>query len=90
MGYEYQRERPRVFTEDGSTMLLKIRDNAKSLIASAGAARSDRLMSNVSGDSWQMLACIDRLVEIGDLLEIPNPTSGAGQHRIFTKYDGGA
>ena len=87
MGYDYAIERPKVFTEDGVTMLLKIRDNTRSLIAKAGVARCDKMMAGCSGDTWHMLACIDRLVEMGEIHEIPNPMSGAGQHRVFISFD---
>lgn len=90
MAYDYATQRHNIFTEDGSSMLLKIRDATKALIANAGVARSDKMMAGCSGDSWTMLACIDRLVEIGEIIEIPNPTSRAGQYRIFIAYEGGA
>jgi hypothetical protein len=35
------------------------------------------------GDSWQRIACVDRLVELGEIREITNPNEVAGQHRIF-------
>jgi len=41
------------------------------------------LMGGVAGDSWTMLACIDRLVELGELWEVVSQPV-AGQHRIFT------
>ena len=87
MGYHYQTQRPNVFTEDGQVMFLKIRDNAKVLLSKSGAATSGRIMNGVSGDTWDMLACIDRLVELGELHEIPNTLSGAGQHRVFVAFD---
>lgn len=90
MGYDYAIERKHVFTEEGSKMLLQIRDTAKDLIAKAGVARCDKMMAKCTGDSWRMLACIDWLVETGDIIEIPNPTSGAAQHRVFITYEGGA
>lgn len=87
MAYDYATQRPNVFTEDGTTMLLKIRDQTKALIAKAGVARSDKMMAGCTGDSWDMLACIDRLVEMGDIHEIPNTMSRAGQHRVFISFD---
>lgn len=81
--YAYPVHRPFVFTEDGQITFLKIRDNAKRLIAASGAATCERIMSVASGDSWEMLACVDRLVELGELLEVPNTWSKAGQHRLF-------
>jgi hypothetical protein len=82
MSYDYRTQRPRVFTEDGQVMFLKIRDKAKELTGLAGAVSSGKLLC-VTGEVWDMLACIDRLVELGELIEINNPYSGAGQDRIF-------
>lgn len=82
MPYDYRTERHAVFTEDGQVMFLKIRDTAKELLARSGAVMSGKLLVG-TGSDWTMLACIDRLVELGELIEIENTTSGAGQHRIF-------
>lgn len=82
--YDYQTERPQLFTEPGQIVLLKIRDQAFKLCAEAGCAMAGNIMAKASGDSWMLLAAIDRLVEIGDLREV-NYGRCAGQHRIFTK-----
>lgn len=84
--YDYAVQRPFVFTEDGQVMFLKIRDNAKSLISTAGAASCQKITQGCSGDSWDMLACVDRLVELKEIFEVQNPLSGHGQHRIFTAF----
>lgn len=83
MAYNYATERGWVFSEDGQVTFLKIRDAAKKFIDQAGAVTSGKLLGVSSGDAWHMLACIDRLVELKELIEIPNPISQAGQHRIF-------
>lgn len=83
MSYDYETQKPNVFKEDRQKMFLRIRDNAKQLTDVAGAATAEKLMRGCSGDTWDMLACIDRLVEIGELHEIVNPVSRAGQHRLF-------
>ena len=80
---DYATERPHVFTENGQKLFLKIRDRAKELMDEAGAASMAQLIAGNSGVSWHMLACVDRLVELGELVEVPNPHSTAGQHRIF-------
>lgn len=85
--YNYQEMRKNVFTEDGVRQTIKIRDEAKKLIKLAGVVQCDKLIKICTGDTWDMLACIDYLVETKDLLEIKNELSGAGQHRIFTNYD---
>lgn len=83
--YDYETEKPYIFTEQGQVQFLSIRDNAQKLLKSAGAATMERLISGQTGISWQMMACVDRLVELRELIEIPNPISRAGQHRIFIK-----
>jgi monomeric isocitrate dehydrogenase len=85
MAYRYEDEKPKLFTESGQEMFLKIRDNADRLLEQAGAAMSGRITSNVTGDSWQMQACIDRLVELGEIVEAMNPVSQWGQHRVFVR-----
>lgn len=86
MAYAYDIQRPSLFTENGQVMFLKVRDNAKRLIEQAGAARLQEMIQGVTGDTWDMLACVDRLVELGELREVTAPCSVAGQHRIFTAY----
>jgi hypothetical protein len=83
MGYSYATQRHWVFTEDGQVMFLAIRDRTAGLVKQSGAVTSAKMMETVSGDNWNMLACIDRMVELRELIEIPNPVSQAGQHRIF-------
>jgi hypothetical protein len=86
VSYRYEDYKERVFTESLQVMFLKIRDNATELIAKSGAASMERLIAGCAGTNWDMLACVDRLVELGELLEVPNPHSSAGQHRIFTHF----
>lgn len=82
MGYEYNKERAALFTDEGQRLFLAIRDKTKSLLAQAGAARCDKMIAGNSGSSWQMLACVDRMVEIGELKELTG-NNAAGQHRVF-------
>jgi len=82
MGYDYKDRRAKVFTEEGQVMFLKIRDKARELLSMSGAVQSGKLQC-VVGEVWDMMACMDRLVELGELIEVPNPHSTAGQHRIF-------
>lgn len=84
MAYDYTKERPGIFTEDGQAMFLKVRDTARVLISEAGAARCQEILRHVTGDSWQMLACLDRLVELGELREVTAGMNVAGQDRIYT------
>lgn len=82
--YQYEVEKSRLFTEDGQVMFLKIRDNVDKLLNANGAVRSQEAMSGVTGDGWVMLACLDRLVELGELRRIYQEHV-AGQHQIFVR-----
>ena len=82
MMYNYQSEREQLFTEAGQRMFLRIRDNVQKLLSTAGAVRMQEAIRNNAGDSWEMLACVDRMVELGELVEIKQ-SGCAGQHRIF-------
>ena len=82
MSYDYETEKPKVFLEHNQKMFLRIRDNADHLMGTAGAAMLGHIISGVSGDSWEQMACVDRLVEIGELVEIKYGAC-AGQRRIF-------
>lgn len=44
-----------------------------------------RTLAGETGSIWFHMACVDRLVEIGDLREVP--TNGWAQHRIFTRKE---
>lgn len=85
MAYHYMTQRANLFTEEGQRMFLKFRDNTNRLLGVSGAVRMDKMMSGLTGDVWDMLACGDRMVELGELVEISPPDS-AGQYRIFTRY----
>lgn len=80
--YNYEAEKPKLFTEDGQVTFLKIRDEVVRLIKISGAVRMQEAIKGVCGDSWLMLACVDRLVELGELTEITS-SEVAGQYRIF-------
>lgn len=71
MAYSYETERPRLMTDEGQRGVIKLRDKVLALLKTAGAVRAGEIMSySELGDSWQMLAAIDRLVELGDIREI--------------------
>ncbi len=84
MSYDYQTERKWVFTDDGGRQLLRISKKADDILRKAGAATMEKLIAGECGGSWEMMACVDRLVEVGELREV-NYGPCAGQHRIFVK-----
>lgn len=73
MSYQYTAERSKLFTEEGQRDFLKVRDAAKALLEEAGAFRQMELLTRASlgGDSWFQIACVDRLVELGEIVELP-------------------
>lgn len=81
--YSYETEKPNLFTEAGQRVFLRIRDHTHKILKLSGAIRMEEAMSAAkSGSSWTMLACVDRMVELGELREISQPDC-AGQHRVF-------
>lgn len=80
--YKYEEMKKSLFTEEGMDTYLLIRDNAKHLIEKAGCVRMQEAISVASGNSWLMLACVDRMVEKNELREITNKDV-PGQNRIF-------
>lgn len=80
--YVYEELKAGIFTESGQEMFLKIRDNTKELIKESGAVTMGSAISGVSGDSWLMIACVDRMVELGEIREIKQGEV-PGQFRVF-------
>ena len=83
MGYDYQKEKADLLTEDGQEMLMKVYDTAQALLKKAGAFRASESWKDVTGSTWMMLACLDRLVELGRIREVTDPAKVWGQHRVF-------
>lgn len=80
--YQYSDYKSYVLTDEGQRKLLAVRDFAFKALAISGAVRAQELLNAAgSGDSWSNMACIDCLVELSDIREIP--TDGAWQHRVF-------
>ena len=84
--YNYEKERSLIFTEEGQEVFLKIRDNISDLLLNSGAVRMGEAISGTTGDSWLMLACVDRLVELKEIREVTDGNV-AGQHRVFVRNE---
>lgn len=85
MSYKYEEIKPDLFTERGVEMLMKIKDQVGRLLFSAGAFTHEKVTRTVTGDSWLMLACLDYLVEKGEIELASN--RGMRQHWVYTKKD---
>lgn len=85
MGYVYQEQRKVVFTDEGQRLLLKVRDRAVSLLEQAGAFTIGKVTRGISGDSWELLACVDRLVELGECRYLTDEFNVATQNKVLTR-----
>lgn len=78
MSYNYQIERQGLFTEQGQIRFIGIRDRVNQLIKNSGAFR----LREAKIGSWEEIACVDRMVELGELVELER--NRWGQYRVFT------
>lgn len=82
--YDYQTEKPKLLTDEGQRVLIRVRDHVKECLSVSGAIDMTHAMKGVGGgDSWTMMAYIDRLVEIGDIREITQGHDVPAQYRVF-------
>jgi len=81
--YHYEDLKPKLFTDEGQRLLIRVRDQVHSLLKQAGAVRMQEATKGFSGMSWEIMACVDRLVELGELREIIPGNEVPGQYRIF-------
>lgn len=84
MSYDYRVQKAKLFTEDGASIMLRVRDNVFKMLAESGAVMMDNAFKGCSGYSWTMMAAVDYLVERGEVREITGPDV-CGQHRVFVK-----
>lgn len=81
--YKYNEVKGRLFSDEGQRMFLKVRDFVQDALKRTGAVRMQEAIGAAGGgDSWTMLACVDRMVELGELREVTT-SNVAGQHRVF-------
>ena len=83
MSYNYETVKPDLFTERGVEMLMKVKDQVGRLLFTAGAFTMEKVTRTVTGDSWLMLACLDYLVEKGEIDLVSD--KGMRQHWVYTK-----
>lgn len=81
--YKYEELKKELFTEEGQVKFLEIRDKVQQLLKQSGAVMMQNAICGVTGDTWLTLACIDRLVEIGEIKEITEPNKVRAQNRVF-------
>lgn len=79
--YNYQKEREKLFTDKGQRLFLKVRDSIACKIKVTGAITIEKAINDIGGDSWELLACVDRLKELGELRGLL--PQGPSQNRIL-------
>ena len=82
MSYDYQTERPALFTEEGVRILIAMRDKCRQMLKQSGAFAASKAMESIPGSSWVMLAALEYMVERGELKKITQPEAWA-QHEIY-------
>lgn len=82
--YDYEEEKKKLFTEKNQVLFLQIRDRAKALLKESGAASMRGLTAKVTGDNWLQIACVDRLLELKEIAEVPRGGCFS-QNRVFVK-----
>jgi hypothetical protein len=80
--YKYEDMKKELFTDEGQRRFLKVRDGVNGLLKKTGAFQ---LGFAIQFDcaSWFTIACIDRMVEIGELREVGDESFT--QHKVFVK-----
>lgn len=86
--YVYTEQRNWIFTDEGQRKFLQVRDLVKQKLAVAGCVRMQEIMRDIrgGGTNWEQMSCVDRLVELKELFEVPQKEC-AGQYRIFVGND---
>ena len=84
MGYDYETEKAGLFTDDGQRMFLSVRDRTQKLLDASGAVTAEKMIAEELGGSWEMMACVDRLVELKEIKELPQEGPWL-QHRVFVR-----
>lgn len=80
MSYRYEEFRDFVLSDEGQRDVIRTLLHAQKIMEQSGAATMRALMTQMRCcDSWQRLAVIDRLLEIGVLREVGN----TGTERIL-------
>ena len=82
-GYSYEKERETLFNEEGFKIFIRVRDLAKKFLKEGGAFMAEGIMRKVSGDDWDILVCLDMLVELGEIEEVKREHDG--QDRVFVE-----
>ena len=82
-GYDYEEQTHALFTPAGVDTIIAVLNHARKLIEASGVAKMSHLLEAATGDSWQLMACVEYLEKWEYLKEVPLQGEVWGQHRIF-------
>lgn len=86
--YKYEENKKYIFSDEGQRLFIAVRDRVLSIVEESGAitmAKASRLPAKVgAADSFNLMACVDRMVELGDLSEVWYRKCTT-QERVFIK-----
>jgi len=84
MSYDYQTERPKLFTEDGVRTLMIAKKSIDYLLKLAGAVKYSSIkFGGLADGDWMQMAVCDYLIETQEIREITGNVPG--QHRVFVR-----
>jgi hypothetical protein len=86
MVYDYTTERKVIFTDAGLDAVMRVRDFVLRALELHGAVTAGRAMKEASGpiaNSWEMMACVDYLVERGEVRCVNEGPHTAWQNRVL-------
>jgi len=83
--YNYNEQKKEIFTEEGFEKFFKIKSRVQALLTIAGACTMSKAIQGVLGNNWLNMACVDRLVELGEIKELHmgNPWVKYKGDRVF-------
>jgi len=83
--YNYKTQKEKIFTEQGLKDFLKVRDGVLQTLKKSGAITMGSAIAFAGGgSSWYMMALVDHMVAVGDIVEF-NYGECAGQDRVFRR-----
>ena len=80
--YNYEILKNVILTDQGQRRFLRVRDKIEKIMKKTGAFRMGYIVS-FDTNSWFSLACVERMVEIGELSEVGH--FEFTQHRVFVE-----
>ena len=83
--YSYADWKHVVLTDDGQRAFLAVRDFVQTALKQHGAVTAGKAMERASrlGDSFSMMACVDRLIELGEVRVVVTATECHWQHQVL-------